>query len=177
MLCSEALEILTSACFSVSPGRLLKQSLQASSENQKSLQSFLASCSCKADLVITGKLLSTYRHLSETSRPLKTVLPFMLTQHKPVNYLHSKQDVQDERGLKSLEGLEYCMSQRNLQQVFIHHLEAGKPYCQYHMRSTHPYCYSLQAASLTSDSFWADTDQVHVQDSHGGVKVDTIGLK
>ena len=65
MLCSEALEILTSACFSVSPGRLLKQSLQASSENQKSLQSFLGNRSCKADLVITGKLLSTYRPPSD----------------------------------------------------------------------------------------------------------------
>lgn len=60
MLCLEAFEILTSTCFSVSPVRLLKQSLQASSENQKSPQSFLGSCSCKADLVITGKLLSTY---------------------------------------------------------------------------------------------------------------------
>ena len=40
----------------------------------------------------------------------------MLTQHKSVNYLHSKYNVQDERGPKSLDGLNYCMSQSNLQQ-------------------------------------------------------------
>lgn len=43
----------------------------------------------------------------------------MLTQHKSVNYLHSKYNVQDERGPKSLDGLNYCMSQSNLQQEFI----------------------------------------------------------